>query len=311
MRTRAVLKGLLTFLPGATRLFPKGKTGGTDSALYCYEVWMKHLTMLHAHGMERMPRVLAELGPGDSLGIGLAALLSGVERYFALDAVRYSDTKKNLPILDELVRLLGRRAGRPSAGWPDYDRYLDGGLFPSHILSESLLGESLSPERVVRIRASLLDADAGDSMIVYTAPWSDERVVERGTVDAVISHAVLEHVTDPDAAYRALARWLRPGGMMSHQIDLTSHGITREWNGHWAVTEALWRAALGRRTYLLNRLPCSVHIDLMKRHGFEIVHLMKKQRGPGIDRSRLSRRWRGLTDEDLACSDLFVIARKV
>ncbi len=99
MRTRAVLKGLLTFLPGATRLFPKGKTGGTDSALYCYEVWMKHLTMLHAHGMERMPRVLAELGPGDSLGIGLAALLSGVERYFALDAVRYSDTKKNLPIL--------------------------------------------------------------------------------------------------------------------------------------------------------------------------------------------------------------------
>ncbi len=311
MRLRAVLKGLLTFVPGAGRLLPRGRTGGTDTASYCYEVWMKHLTMLRAHGMERLPRTLAELGPGDSLGIGLAALLSGIERYYALDAVRYSDTERNLPIFDELVRLFGRRAGRPSAGWPDYDRYLDDTLFPSRILTESLLEESLSPGRVERIRGSLLEAGSEDSMITYMAPWSDERVVEPGSVDAVISHAVLEHVTDPETAYGALARWLRPGGMMSHQIDLTSHGITSEWNGHWAMPEPLWRVTLGRRTYLLNRLPCSAHIDLMQRHGFEIVHIMKKQRGPGIDRSRLSRRWKVLSDDDLACSDLFVIARKI
>jgi SAM-dependent methyltransferase len=258
-----------------------------------------------------VPRVLAELGPGDSLGIGLAALLSGVERYYALDVVKYSDTEKNLPIFDELVRLFRRRAGRPSVGWPDYDRYLDDKLFPGHILTASLLGDSLAPERVERIRSSLIDADPNDSMIAYMAPWSDERVVERGTVDAVISHAVLEHVTDPDAAYRALSQWLRPDGMMSHQIDLTSHGITREWNGHWSIPEPLWRVTLGKRPYLLNRMPCSVHVGLLEKHGFEIVHLMKKQREPGIDRSRLSGRWRELSDDDLACSDCFIIARKI
>jgi SAM-dependent methyltransferase len=310
MRLRAVLKGLLTFVPGATRILPKGRTGGTDSALYCYEVWMKHLTMLHAHGMERVPRVLAELGPGDSLGIGIAALLSGVERYRAFDVVRYSDAEGNLPVFEELVRLFEKRTGRPSAGWPDYDRYLDGNLFPSHILTEPLLAASLSPERIGRIRNSILDTGSSRSMITYVVPWSSERVVERGSVDAVMSHAVLEHVADPDAAYRALAQWLRPGGMMSHQIDLTSHKITKQWNGHWAIPEPLWRVTIGRRTYLLNRMPCSIHIDLLHKHGFEIVHLMKNQRGVGIDRSRLSKRWRTLSDDDLSCSDLYLIAKK-
>ena len=310
MRLRAVLKGLLTFIPGAVRILPKGRTGGTDSARYCYEVWMKHLTLLHAHGMESMPGVLAELGPGDSLGIGLAALLSGVERYYALDVVRYSNREINFLIFDELLRLFEIRAGRPSVGWPDYDRYLDSNLFPSQILSEQLLANSLLPERVERIRGSLLDPGSGDSMITYMVPWSNEGVMERGSIDTVISHAVLEHAADLDATYRDLALWLRADGIMSHQIDFVSHGITEEWNGHWAIPEPLWRMILGRRPYLLNRQPCSVHLDLLQEHGFEIVHLMKKHREDGVDRSRLSKRWRMLSDDDFTCSGLYLIARK-
>jgi len=310
VRLRAVLKGLLTFIPGAVRILPKGRTGGTDSARYCYEVWMKHLTMLHAYGMESMPRVLAELGPGDSLGIGLAALLSGVERYYAFDVVGYSNREGNLLVFDELVRLFEMRAGRPSVGWPDYDRYLDADLFPSHILTERLLGSSLSPERVERIRGSILDPDSGDSMISYMVPWSSVRLMERGTVGLVISHAVLEHVTDLDATYRDLASWLGAGGMMSHQIGLVSHGITEEWNGHWAIPEPLWMVIMGRRPYLLNRQPCSVHLELLRKQGFEIVHLMKKHRDDGIDRSSLSKRWKTLSDDDLSCSDVYLIVRK-
>lgn len=310
MRLQALLKGLFTYIPGAARILPRGRTGGTDSAVYCYEVWMKHLTMLHAHGMEEVPLTLAELGPGDSLGIGLAALLSGVERYYAFDVVRYSNRAGNLSILEELVGLFERRAGRPSLGWPDYDRYLDGNLFPGHILSEQQLEKTLSPERVEHIRCSLLDPDANNSMITYSVPWSGVGIMERGKLDAVISHAVLEHVRDIDATYRDLASWLRPGGLMSHQIGLVSHGITREWNGHWAIPGPLWRVIMGRRTYLLNRQPCSAHIASLERNGFEIIHLMKKHRDDGIDRSSLAGNWKMLSDEDLTCSDVYLIARK-
>jgi hypothetical protein len=115
---------------------------------------------------------------------------------------------------------------------------------------------------------------------------------------------------DLDTTYRALDLWLTPGGMMSHQAGLDSHGITSEWNGHWAIPEPLWKVIMGRRPYLQNRQPCSVHVHLLENQGFEIVHLMKKHREDGIDRSRLARKWRGLSDDDLTCSNFYLIARK-
>lgn len=310
MRFRAILKGLLTFIPGMEGILPKGSTGGTDRAEYCYEVWMKHLTLLHAHGMEEVPHALAELGPGDSLGIGLSALLSGVERYYAFDVVRYSNREKNLAIFEGLLKLFEARAGRPSLGWPDYDKYLDENLFPSDILTEQNLARSLAPERIERIRNSIIDSGSESSMITYSVPWSNDRVVERGSVDAVISHAVLEHVRDVDATYRDLAIWIKPGGMMSHQIGLVSHGVMREWNGNWAISDPLWWMIMGRRSYFLNRQPCSKHVDLLDKHGFEIIKLMKTYRADGIDRSRLAKRWKNISDDDLTCSDVYFIAKK-
>ena len=291
-------------------MLPRGSTGGTDRAEYCYEVWMKHLTMLHAHGMEEVPRVLAELGPGDSLGIGLSALLSGVERYYAFDVVNYSNVEKNLTVFDELVGLFEARAGRPSLGWPDYDGFLDDNLFPGGILTEERLSRALSHERIERIRDSIIDAESDKSMITYSVPWSGAGVIDRGRIETAISHAVLEHVADLDATYRDLSMWMKPGGLMSHQISFVSHGLTEEWNGHWAIPDPVWRMIMGRRSYLLNRRPCSEHIALIEKHGFEIIELMKKHRDDGIDRSRLTGRWKELSDDDLTCSDLYVIARK-
>jgi hypothetical protein len=52
-----------------------------------------------------MPESVAEFGPGDSLGVGLAALLSGSNRYSALDVHRDGSTERTLRIFDELVAL--------------------------------------------------------------------------------------------------------------------------------------------------------------------------------------------------------------
>jgi len=313
MRIGPIVKGSLTYIPGVKRVFLKRDTGGTNSAKYCYDVWLKHLTMLWESGMHSIPNSLAELGPGDSMGIGLAAMLSGVDTYYALDVVKYSNTNFNIRILNELITLFHERASGPAEGWPNCDQYLDENHFPSHILTEDALRISLSEERVSRIRNAIMEPESSNSGIAvnYVAPWSDESVIDKETVDVIISHAVLEHVVDLKGAYRALYTWLKPGGMMSNQIDFSSHGLSEKWNGFRAYPEWVWKLIVGKRSFLINRQPHSVHIDLMERNEFKIICDLKHYRKEGgIQRSQLSSHWKGISDDDLAISSAFIQAQK-
>jgi len=313
MLLNLLIKGLASRIPGIYKLSPRSPTGGTDSATYCYEIWLKHLTMLWESGLRAIPDSIAELGPGDSIGLGLAALLSGINKYHALDVVNYINTERNLLIFDQLVKLFKKREGRPSRGWPDYDRYLDAHLFPSHILTEKVLDSALSLERIQSIRNALLNNGSGNGevSIKYISPWNDPQVIAEGSVDLIISHSVLEHVNELESAYRAFLSWLKPNGVMSHQIDFSSHGMSEEWNGHWAYSPLLWSMIVGKRPNMINRQPCSAHISLMKSNGFKITCLLKNNKGGGIERSRLSSYWRSISEDDFRCSGMFVQAKKI
>lgn len=312
MLLKSLLKGLLTNIPGVEPLLRQRTTGGTSSASYAYDVWMKHLTFLWANGLRTIPDTVAELGPGDSLGIGLAAMLCGARRYCALDVQEYANPAANLLVFDQLVELFRARAARPTAGWPDFDQYLDRRLFPSHILTDALLSASLAESRIRTIRDAIINpGQSKDGMSVsYIVPWSNADVIVRGSVDLVLSQSVLEHVADLEGTYRALALWLKPGGRMSHQIDFDSHGIANAWNGYRAYSETFWRILLGKRLYMINREPPSTHIHLLEANGFDVTCLMQAMRTDGIARSRLAARWRDLSDQDLNCAGAFVQAQK-
>ena len=310
MNINPVVKGALTFIPGMTSLLTEGG-GQTHSARYCYGVWLKHMVMLHQNGMRAIPTTLAELGPGMSLGTGLAAMLSGVDHYYALDVVPHSSIEVNLRIFDELVELFQHRAPRPVKGWPDYDAHLDARLFPSHILTDEVLKRTLAPQRLARIRNAIVrgEASAPDITIQYMAPWADEHVIRPESVDVIFSHVVLTEVADPAAAYRALHTWLKPGGLMSHHIGFMFYYFTGHWNGYWSCPEPMFKVLRGRRPFVINRLPCSAHLELMEKQGFRLVSKMKRYE-PGIRRSQLAPRWRALSDDDFNCAELFVQATK-
>ena len=315
MYLRPIALGAATYIPGLAQLLARKGTGGTNSAIYCYEVWLKHLVLLCAGGMRAIPATLAELGPGDSLGVGLAAVLSGTSRYYGLDVVEHSSTSANLAMLEELLELFRARAPRSKKGWPDYDEYLDARLFPSHILTDELLERTLARERVEHIRHALAHPESLGTPkieIRYRAPWAHARVIEPKSVDVIISHAVLQSVVDLDATYAGLYAWLKPGGLMSHQIDFTCFRTSRQWNGHWAYSEAFWKLILGRRSYLINREPHSTHVRLMKAHGFELLRDLQNydDRGGGIARSQLAQRWQQLGEDDFACSGALIQARR-
>jgi len=304
-----VVRGALTFIPGMASLLPE-RAGETDSAKYCYGVWLKHLVMLHESGVRQMPATLAELGPGRSLGTGLAAMLCGVNHYRALDIVQHSSIETNLRIFDELVEMFQKRSPRPVKGWPDCDAQLDARLFPSHILTDDVLKRTLAPRRIADIRNAIVQGRSSGPQITiqYIAPWSDSAMPPE-SVDLVLSHTVLGRVADPAAAYRALYAWLKPGGMMSHQIGFAFPAFTGPWNGYWSYPEPVWRILKGRRPFVMNRLPCSAHLSLMETQGFRFVRALKQYR-EGLRRSQLAAQWRALSDDDLGCSGLFVQATK-
>lgn len=320
MRVRPILVGMATCLPGANRIYRRWKKSstesGTHSAKYCYNVWLKHLTLLWQAGLREIPDTVGELGPGSSLGVGISALLSGVKSYYALDVLRYADVGENLRIFDELVSLFVNRTGwcaDQKRGWPDITEYLDSNAFPSDILTDELLAQTLSRQRLEHIRWSLehLDEDSEDSVIKYYAPWASEDVAHVDGADLIVSQSVLEHVADLDETYRALGLWVKQDGWMSHQIDFSAHGLTREWNGHWRYPDWAWKLVLGQRPFLINRQPCSAHIQHIERNGFSIVRrAQRSDPDKSISRSQLRGGWQRLSSSDFSCRGLILQAQK-
>ena len=310
MRIRILVHGIATFVPGVRHLRAKG-TGGSNSARYCYSVWLRHLLVAHRSGLDSCPRVVAELGPGDSLGIGLMALLCGSIRYLACDVVAHADPRRNLAVFEDLVLLLRNQSPLPDESeFPDIQPPLESHEFPVEVLSPGRLSQALEERRLDTIRESLRAPDREDSLIQYRVPWSDPSIVEAGSIDMIFSQAVLEHVDDLPNAYGLMSLWLKPGGYVSHQIDFRSHGTATEWNGHWAYSEFVWKLMRGKRAYLLNRLPLSAHRRLLEKEGFEIVCEEKARTESNLRRDSLAPRFRELSDEDFMTSSVFIQARK-
>jgi hypothetical protein len=126
----------------------------------------------------------------------------------------------------------------------------------------------------------------------------------------IYSHSVLEHVSDVPKTYASCARWLRPGGWMSHQVDFTSHGVTRAWNGHWQYPEWLWKVIVGGRPYLINRHPAGEHVRMIEAASFRPVLQLRNDRADGMARDELSAPYRDMPDSELTCSDLFIQATR-
>ncbi|MDB5762883.1 MAG: hypothetical protein JWQ21_1878 [Herminiimonas sp.] len=113
MNLRPIIFGIKSYIPGAIHRFQANSGGGTTSARYCYSVWLRHLAMAKINGLDPLPKVVAELGPGDSLGVGLAALISGSEKFLAFDVLSYANTEMNLKVFDELIPMFRNRIDIP------------------------------------------------------------------------------------------------------------------------------------------------------------------------------------------------------
>lgn len=310
MEILPILKGAATYVPLLYRA-ERGSTGGTVDARYCYSVWLRHLKLLHECKLRTRFSTVAELGPGDSLGIGLAALLCGADRLYALDVVRYADLGRNIAVLAALVDLFRRRTPIPDdREFPQLRPRLDNYSFPHEAVPDAQLEAALAPERVAAISRAL-QGESSSIVISYKVPWTELAPHEEGSIDLVLSQAVLEHVEDLDWTYRALGRWVAPDGVMSHVIDHRSHQLTRNWDGHLAYSPAVWRIVKGRRPYLLNREPPQRHLRLLEQAGFHAARVHRELAQHSLPRERLSRTFREWSDEDRRTAGLVLQAARI
>jgi len=314
MKLRPLLTGILSLLPGArfAHYLRAKKTINYADARYCYCVWLRHLAAARESGLlSSFPLTIAELGPGSSLGTGLAGLLSGAQRYYGLDVVKYCSNNRNLEIFDELVALFRSRASIPDEKeLPHVKPLLDSYAFPGHILTQESLERTLDSELIPLLRKELFALNHGHPpqtrQIHYFAPWNSADTLEPSTVDMIYSQAVLEHAEPLGAVYKNLRKWLKPGGFMSHQIDFRSHGTAEDWNGHWEYSDIMWKLIKGGKPYLINREPLSVHLALQKEAGFKIIAVKKYLSATKLNPARLAGRFRHLSEEDLTVSGAFI-----
>lgn len=317
-----LIYSIATFVPGLTQFRTKVQgrtmktggtaTGGTGSAKYCYSVWLRHLVMAKSNGLNPYPKVVAELGPGNSLGIGLAALISGCDKYFAFDVVKFADTENNLKIFDELVTLFRNRAAIPGDDeFPKVKPCLNGYNFPADILDEDRLQHALETSRIEKIRDSISYPQRNDSLIQYQVPWGNTDILQEESVDMIYSQAVLEHVDDLPSTYKSMKLWLKSTGYISHEIDFKCHGTADEWNGHWKYSDFMWKLMRGKRPYLLNREPYSTHAAILKEQGFKITYDKKINSKSSLTLDDLASRFKSISDDDLTTSSAFIQAVKI
>ncbi len=214
--------------------------------------------------------------------------------------VKHAQVKRNEATLDELIALFRQRAAIPGQEeFPEVRPRLASYAFPGHILTETILAAALDESRLGRIRESVRHPNVPDSMIAYRTRYFDESAIERDSIDLLLSQAVLEHVDDLLGAYRAMRLWLKPGGVTSHLIDFRCHKTAHDWNGHWKYSDRIWRMIRGKRSYLLNREPCSRHLQLMADNGFDVAGAHREKLASRLAKDDLAPRFREISDDDL------------
>jgi SAM-dependent methyltransferase len=241
-------------------------SGGSFSSEYCYSVWLRHYKILEQNNLLYDFQKIAEIGPGDSLGVGIVGLLCGAKEYHALDVIEHANLERNIKVANEVAERLIKHTDIPNGeSTKNTHPKLSDYSFPKSLnyLNEEIINKRL--EQVIKA----LKREPSELKITYRVPWYENQS-NIDDIDFIFSQAVMEHVDDIEGAYSSMYKYLKKGGIMSHQIDYKSHEMSNSWDGHWYISKPMWKFLLKGRKYSMNRLPHSAHIDALRKANFSI-----------------------------------------
>jgi hypothetical protein len=268
---KSVIKGLVTFIPGISNLLSKIKAKSKHScynAEFCYTLWLSFLVLLREKGIQTNLKKVGEIGNGGSLGVGICSLLSGSEKFYALEINQTYDKDQNLKLLDEITELFKNKT-EISNKFRQLNISIQNFEYPEELISPLFLDNKLVEE----IKNDILNGFIDSKRIEIIHNWESHSALD---LDVVFSRAVMEHVAEPGKVYKAINKHLKKGSFVFHDIEFHSHGITKSIDGHYRIPGFLWKIIYGKRKHFLNRWSLQDHINCMTENGFELIETNEK-----------------------------------
>ncbi len=280
-----------------------------QSLAYIDEVFADYLAYGHIREANLAGKRVLEIGPGDNVGVALRFLAAGCSQVVCADKFSARrDPEQQLRIYRAMrARLSGaeRRRFDEAAG-------VEGAFTPNAERLQYLCGVSV--EQATHLFAA-------------------------ESFDLIVSRAVLMEMADADAAFRAMDRLLKPGGLMIHKVaPFNDYRMFTGW-GHGRLEFLTVPGWLYRRMVSdvggPNRKPVTYYRRKMTELSYDAqIHVVsavgsRLKYPPGtyaaprgtseyaaakaeLDRvrCRLAREFRGIADEDMLVEDTFLVAAK-
>ena len=278
--------GLYVRLTGETGRGDRTEEAPEDLAQYyrdSLDDYVRHIQFILRRKEARLAgSVVLEYGPGDFPGVAALAIANGAEKVFCVDRFPLLNVnQKNARALAELI---------------------DGCTGTQRERLIACLRERTNPAAGLDHRyVEYLVRPSGLSGL-------------NGSVDIVLSRAVLEHVDDLDATFQDMFTALKPGGIAVHKVDLRSHGLHRSnpldflvwpdwlWRSMYSHKGAPNRHRVDAYRRVVSRLPV-MSVEFLTTSSADALHV-------NAVRPKLAKPFRGIPDEDLACLGFWLLMRK-
>jgi SAM-dependent methyltransferase len=226
-------------------------------------------------------RSVMEIGPGDSIPLGILLLGAGARSYVALDRFLGDvDGAAALQLYDAVLSL-----AQPS---------IVAGLRSKGIETSAhgLRNLVISSEHISLVRSSI---------------EADNAALE-STADYIVSFNVCEHLADLDRAVANMARLLVPTGKMIHRVDYGPHDVWQQYANplvFLTVPAPAWTLMSSHRG-CPNRVRHRQLLEMLRSRGFAVADRVGTRTAMScVDEVRkdLSAEFRSLTDADLSVLD--------
>jgi hypothetical protein len=273
---------------------------------------------LHAHddesnrwGHARWTGIFAEM---------LDAAAADLPALDALDAVCLGAGTRNPLAFPLLLYLAGARrvwVVEPELAASDEDwrlrwglqemalRMLVGDIQSRHFRRSPAMIDGFVDVRALFFGTSARQALRADAVRILDT-YLEDAAIPAGSVGLVTSRSVLEHVSETERCFDALAAMVGPGGVMCHHIDLSAHDGRDRFAFYYTTPK---KAA--RRSDGLNGLRLSDYMAAFTARGF-ICRVIDARIDEDYDLHRrpLSARFAGYSERDLRCARASLVCVK-